>query len=77
MIEAARQTPCPASEVPIHERTPEQIADAGIKASLSSEDCVAFLISAYQTVPLIKPVVKMYVSQYLRRNRRENTGGNQ
>lgn len=44
MIKEAQSTPCNAGEIPIEQRTPAQIIDAGVKAAVSSDDCVAFLI---------------------------------
>ena len=71
MILKAREAPCPASTVPIERREPEEVVDAGVKAAVSSDDTVAFLLYACNTVPIIKPIVKMFVAQFLKRNSRD------
>lgn len=68
MIRQARAAPCEALETPVSERSPDQIVDAGVKAGVSSDDCVAFLVYACDAVPILKPVIKMFVGQFLRRN---------
>jgi hypothetical protein len=68
MIREAKEAPCPASAVPIERRSPEEIVDAGVKAAVESGDTVAFLVYACNAVPIIKPIVKMFIAQFLRRN---------
>lgn len=67
MIRDARTAPCAASLVPAADRSPEQVIDAGVKAAVSSDDCVAFLLHACKTIPILKPIAKMFVAQFLAR----------
>lgn len=68
MIRKAQGTACPASAIPIEHRKPEDVVDAGVKSAVSSEDTVAFLVYACNTVPIIKPIVIMFLRQFIQRN---------
>ena len=67
MILEAKAAPCPASSVALADRSPEEIVDAGVKAAVTSDDCVAFLLYACNKIPILKPIAKTFVAQFLAR----------
>lgn len=68
MIREAQAVPCPAREIPAAERTPDQVVDAGVKAVVHSPDAVALALHACNVVPILKPVMKMFIAQFVKRN---------